>query len=72
MRKALISLYQASTALAACCLVVIASLVVFQVMGRVFDGARKLFGLEPLGLQVPSLAEIAGFLLVGASYQALA
>ncbi|MEL7524211.1 MAG: TRAP transporter small permease [Pseudomonadota bacterium] len=72
MRKALNSLYQASTALAACCLVVIASLVVFQVMGRVFDGTRKLFGLEPWGLQVPSLAEIAGFLLVGASFLALA
>lgn len=72
MRKALNSLYQASTALAACCLVVIASLVVFQVFGRLFDGARKLFGLEPLGLQVPSLAEIAGFLLVGASFLALA
>nr|WP_319383158.1 TRAP transporter small permease [uncultured Roseibium sp.] len=72
MRKALNSLYQASTALAACCLVVIASLVVFQVLGRLFDGARKLFGLEPWGLQVPSLAEIAGFLLVGASFLALA
>ncbi len=72
MRKALNSLYQASTALAACCLVVIASLVVFQVLGRLFDGARKLFGMEPLGMQVPSLAEIAGFLLVGASFLALA
>lgn len=72
MRKALNSLYQASTALAACCLVVIASLVVFQVLGRLFDGARKLLGMEPLGMQVPSLAEIAGFLLVGASFLALA
>ncbi|MCV0426896.1 MAG: TRAP transporter small permease [Roseibium sp.] len=72
MRKALNSLYQASTALAACCLVVIASLVVIQVLGRALDWTRKISGLEPLGLQVPSLAEIAGFLLVGASFLALA
>ncbi|MCX2721860.1 TRAP transporter small permease [Roseibium salinum] len=72
MRKALNSLYKASTVLAACCLVVIASLVAFQVLGRMLDGARKMIGLEPLGLLVPSLAEIAGFLLVGASFLALA
>ena len=71
MRKALNTLYQASTAMAACCLVVIASLVVLQVFGRIFDWSRTDFGLEPLGLQVPSLAEIAGFLLVGASFLAL-
>jgi TRAP-type C4-dicarboxylate transport system permease small subunit len=72
MRKALNALYQASTVLAACCLVAIASLVVLQVAGRLLDGVRKLAGLEPLGLLVPSLAEIAGFLLVGASFLALA
>ncbi|GAB4576686.1 MAG: hypothetical protein Tsb0019_01420 [Roseibium sp.] len=72
MRKALNALYQASTVLAACCLVAIASLVVLQVAGRLLDGARRLAGLDPLGLLVPSLAEIAGFLLVGASFLALA
>jgi len=72
MRKALNSLYRASTVLAACCLVIIAGLVVLQVLGRLLDGARRLAGLEPLGLLVPSLAEIAGFLLVGASFLALA
>ncbi len=72
MRKALNALYQASTALAACCLVVIASLVVLQVLGRIFDWSRTVVGLEPIGLQVPSLAEFAGFLLVGASFLALA
>ncbi|WP_428643710.1 TRAP transporter small permease [Roseibium sp.] len=69
---ALNTLYRASTALAACCLVVIASLVVLQVLARLADGTMMLFGLEPFGLLVPSLAEIAGFLLVGASFLALA
>ncbi len=72
MRNALNALYRASTALAACCLVSIAGLVVLQVLGRLLDGVRKAAGLEPLGLLVPSLAEIAGFLLVGASFLALA
>lgn len=72
MRKALNALYQTATVLAACCLVTIATLVILQVLGRLLDGARTLVGLEPLGLLVPSLAEIAGFLLVGASFLALA
>ncbi len=72
MRKALNTLYRASTALAAFCLVAIASLVVLQVFGRLVDGACVLLGLDPVGLLVPSLAEIAGFLLVGASFLALA
>ncbi|MHA7777437.1 TRAP transporter small permease [Roseibium sp. M-1] len=72
MRKALNTLYKTSTALAACCLVTIATLVALQVIGRIADWALKAAGLEPLQFQVPSLAEIAGFLLVGASFLALA
>ncbi|WP_422022155.1 TRAP transporter small permease [Roseibium sp.] len=72
MRNALNGLYKTATVLAACCLVTIALLVTLQVMGRLLDGARGLVGLEPLGLLVPSLAEIAGFFLVGASFLALA
>lgn len=72
MRNALNALYQASTVLAASCLAAISSLVVLQVIGRIFDWARTVLGLEPLGLQIPSLAEFAGFLLVGASFLALA
>ncbi|MTI45456.1 TRAP-type C4-dicarboxylate transport system permease small subunit [Roseibium hamelinense] len=71
MRAALDTLYRVATGLAAACLVAIALLVVAQVGGRLIDGARSVFGLEPLGLLVPSLAEIAGFLLVGASFLAL-
>jgi len=72
MRAFLIGLYRLAGGLAAACLVTIATLVVVQVSCRIIDGFRKLIGLEPLGLLVPSLAEIAGFLLVGASFLALA
>ncbi|MEP0233804.1 TRAP transporter small permease [Roseibium sp.] len=72
MRAFLDGLYRLAGGLAAACLVTIAVMVVAQVVGRLIDGARKIFGLEPLGLLVPSLAEIAGFLLVGASFLALA
>jgi len=72
MRKALNTLYQAATVLAACCLLVIATLVALQVLGRIADYLMAVGGLEPLRFQVPSLAEIAGFLLVGASFLALA
>lgn len=72
MRKLLEQVYSAATVLAACCLITIAGLVVLQVLGRLYDGARQLFGLAPVGFLVPSLAEIAGFLLVGASFLALA
>ncbi|NVK34736.1 MAG: TRAP transporter small permease [Rhodobacteraceae bacterium] len=72
MRALLNGLYRLSGALAAACLAIIAILVVTQVGGRLVDGTLKLFGLEPFGLLVPSLAEIAGFLLVGASFLALA
>lgn len=72
MRSALDALYRLAAGLAAACLVTIALMVIAQVLGRVIDGVRKAFGFDPLGLLVPSLAEIAGFLLVGASFLALA
>lgn len=72
MRAALNALYKAATVMAACCLLMISTLVTLQVLGRLFDGFRGMLGWEPIGLLVPSLAEIAGFLLVGASFLALA
>jgi len=72
MRAVLNRLYSGALGLAAICLVMIALLVVAQVGGRIIDGARSFAGLEPWGLLVPSLAEFAGFLLVGASFLALA
>ncbi|MFC5585616.1 TRAP transporter small permease [Nitratireductor kimnyeongensis] len=72
MRKILDGLYGAAEWLAMAALGVIALLVFAQVLGRVFDTIIGLFGLPPFGFLVPSLAEIAGFLLVGASFMALA
>ena len=72
MRKFLNVLYKSAGALAAACLVLIALMVIVQVFGRIFDGLLGLLGYPPYGFLVPSLAEIAGFLLVGASFLALA
>ncbi|MBN7757421.1 TRAP transporter small permease [Nitratireductor aquimarinus] len=72
MRKILNGLYGAAEWLAMAALCAIAVLVFAQVMGRVVDTLLGLFGLPPYGFLVPSLAEIAGFLLVGASFMALA
>jgi TRAP-type C4-dicarboxylate transport system permease small subunit len=72
MRSLLSRLYSSAEILAAACLVLIAGMVLLQVLGRLTDGALQLFGYEAVGFLVPSLAEIAGFLLVGASFLALA
>lgn len=72
MRRFLDGLYAAAEWLAMAALCAIALLVFAQVLGRVLDTALALFGLPPYGFLVPSLAEIAGFLLVGASFLALA
>lgn len=72
MRPALSSLYRLAGGLAAACLVLIAFLVILQVGGRFVDAVLTVLGADPFGFLVPSLSEIAGFLLVGASFLALA
>lgn len=72
MRKFLDRLYRYSELLAMAALCVIAAMVFAQVTGRVLDGALGIFGQPPYGFLIPSLAEIAGFLLVAASFLALA
>lgn len=71
MRKILNGFYGAAEWLAMASLCAIAVLVFAQVMGRVVDTLLGLFALPAYGFLVPSLAEIAGFLLVGASFMAL-
>ncbi|MEQ8658685.1 MAG: TRAP transporter small permease [Hyphomicrobiales bacterium] len=72
MRAILDGLYRASSAAAAVCLCVIASLVLVQVFGRILDGTLRALSLPIAGVTVPSLNEIAGFLFVAATFLALA
>src|SRR5690606_35690014 len=71
MRRLLEGLYTVSDWTAMAALAAIAVLVMAQVLGRVIDAILVAFGQAPFGFLVPSLAEIAGFLLVAASFLAL-
>lgn len=72
MRAILDGLYKGSSAAAAVCLCIIASLVLVQVCGRILDSLLRVVDMPIVGITVPSLNEIAGFLFVGATFLALA
>jgi TRAP-type C4-dicarboxylate transport system permease small subunit len=72
MRTVLDRVYGGALALASLCIVAIAVLVLVQVVGRLIDRVALWIGASPLGITVPSLAEIGGFLFVGAAFLALA
>lgn len=72
MRRVLDGLYQLCLWLSALCLVVIAALVGLQLAGRIFDIVTGLFGRQPSGIVILSLAEFCGALLAAASFLALA
>lgn len=72
MRKALDSFYRFGGALSALHLTAIMVMVVLQVLGRVLDKLLLWFGLSPMGLNIPGLAELAAFLLLGATFFGLA
>lgn len=71
MRKALDALYGAALVGACLAMVLIASLVFVQVLGRVADRIAVALGMARYGVAIPSLAEIGGFLFVAASFLAL-
>jgi TRAP-type C4-dicarboxylate transport system permease small subunit len=71
MRKALDTLYGAALVGACLAMIAIASLVLIQVLGRVIDRAMLMLGMSRIGISVPSLAEIGGFLFVAAAFLAL-
>ncbi len=71
MRNALDTTYRAAALLAAACLIAIFTLVVLQVLGRLVDMLLRIVGATPLGLLVPSIAEIGGFLLGASIFLAL-
>lgn len=72
MRQLLDRLYAVAHGLACTTLCVIVTLVVVQVGARVLDKILEALGIPPTGFIIPSLAELAGFLMVGATFLALA
>ncbi|GGE71479.1 membrane protein [Streptosporangium jomthongense] len=72
MRKALDGFYRLGGALSALHLTIIMVLIVAQVLGRVLDKLLGLAGFDALGLNIPGLAEVASFLLLGATFFGLA
>lgn len=71
MRRALDLIYAGALALSALALVAIAALVFVQIAGRILDRSLLTLGRHAVGLQVPSLAEIGGFLFVASAFLAL-
>ncbi|MFD1910602.1 TRAP transporter small permease [Halodurantibacterium flavum] len=71
MRKALETLYGAALAGTCIALATIALLVFLQVSGRALDQVLVALGQPRLGLSVPSLAEIGGYLSGVAAFLAL-
>lgn len=72
MRRFLDFLYRLGGYLSALQLTIIMAMVVLQVAGRILDKVLLALGMDSLGLQVPGLAELAGFLLLGATFTGLA
>ena len=72
LRALLDRFYALALYIAAACLMLIATLVGAQVVGRLYDVLLQLFGHRPYGFLVPSLAEFAGYLLAAGSFLALA
>lgn len=72
MRGTLDRLYDGAHWLACAALCLITALVVIQVGARVLDTLLQWAGIPPVGFIIPSLAEFAGFLMVGATFLALA
>lgn len=71
MRRMLDLIYGAALVASAGALVAIAVLVFAQIGGRILDRVLIAAGGKAIGFQVPSLAEIGGFLFVGAAFLAL-
>lgn len=72
MRAALDRLYAAALVLSALAFAAIAALVLVQVAGRLIDRAARALSVPPPGINVPSLAEIGGFLFLSAVFLGLA
>ncbi|MDN3555015.1 TRAP transporter small permease [Halomonas maura] len=65
-------LYNLGGYLSATCLVLICTLITAQIVGRLIDLLTTALGVGRIGLAIPGLAEMSGFLLVGATFLGLA
>lgn len=72
VRRSLDGLYSAGGILAAVALFGIFALILLQVIANCIDFASRLLTGTAIGLAVPSYTDFSGFLLVGASFLALA
>ncbi|MBK1634936.1 TRAP transporter small permease [Rhodovulum adriaticum] len=72
MGRLLDRVFAVALALSALGFVTIAVLVLAQVAGRMADRVARIVGAQPPGFAIPSLAEIGGFLFVGAVFLGLA
>lgn len=57
---------------AAICMLAICALVTLQVLLRCLDGLLVMSGASRLGIEIPGVAELAAYLLVGATFLSLA
>lgn len=71
MRRTLDLIYATALIASAAAMVTIAALVAVQIGGRLLDRALTAFGGDAIGVAVPSLSEIGGFLFVAAAFFAL-
>ncbi|TFH86826.1 TRAP transporter small permease [Billgrantia azerbaijanica] len=65
-------LYNLGGYLSATCLVLICTLITAQIVGRIIDVLATAVSIGRIGLAIPGLAEVSGFLLVGATFLGLA
>ncbi len=72
MRRGLDLLYAAAFGVAALCFGAIALLVLVQIAGRLIDRGLAMVNAGPLGITVPSLAEIGAFLFVSGVFLGMA
>ena len=72
MRAVLDRFYALCLWLAALCLVAMLALVTVLLVGRIIDGIMKAFGLPAAAIILPSVPEMAGFLMAASSFLALA
>lgn len=71
LRRAADSLYKTAEFLAATCVFAIFAIILLQVLLSLVDRLLTVVGFSPMGMSIPSYAEIAAYLLVAATFLGL-